>query len=459
MTKFICLVTTIVFLASQSLTDDSLDSSRDHLKIESFADIVRVLQHYAEANGYGETFESLKQAFQYLKPNADGSLDDEVLSEMARTLKPEPDCFRNVTQLITSKGYGCEQHDIQTPDGFILSAQRMSSPTVPKNSSKVVILQHGLFDSAVTWIINFPHQSFGYILADAGFDVWLINSRGNKYSHSSVKYTPDQREFWAFSWDEMSLIDVPAVVDYVTNTTGVDKLHYIGHSEGTLTGFVAFSQKPETAAKIERFYAMAPITNMGNVTGLARLYSFFYQPLYTFLNTLGKEEVLPNSKVNEVLGRTVCTLSPIACELGTFFMCGEDFQGFNRSRTPMYMSHYPTGTSLRNMDHWGQMITTGKTQKYDFGKKGNMEHYGQETAPEYYMSNMTVPVSIFTGGHDPLADPKDVEIVKATFANVIDFQMHVPEYNHIDFNWGITAHADVYKVIVDQINNGVKGQQ
>ena len=69
-----------------------------------------------------------------------------------------------------------------------------------------------------------------------------------------------------------------------------------------------------------------------------------------------------------------------------------------------------------------------------------------------------MPVSIFTGGHDLLADPKDVEIVKSTFADAIDFQLHVEEYNHIDFNWGITAHEKVYNVIVDQIRNGVKGQ-
>ena len=91
-----------------------------------------------------------------------------------------------------------------------------------------------------------------------------------------------------------------------------------------------------------RFWQLS-ITKVGHFDSLARLYSFFYKPLYKFLNTIGKEEVLPNSKINEVLGRTVCTLSPLACELGAFFMCGEDFQGFNRSRAPMYFSHYPTG--------------------------------------------------------------------------------------------------------------------
>ncbi len=40
------------------------------------------------------------------------------------------------------------------------------------------------------------------------------------------------------------------------------------------------------------------------------------------------------------------------------------------------MGHFPSGSSLRNMDHFDQIIRKGKFAKYDFGAKINQIKYG-----------------------------------------------------------------------------------
>lgn len=55
-------------------------------------------------------------------------------------------------------------------------------------------------DSSYTWVNNFPSESLGFLLADAGYDVWLSNNRGNVYS--TPPSPPDS--FWDFTYDEMA---------------------------------------------------------------------------------------------------------------------------------------------------------------------------------------------------------------------------------------------------------------
>lgn len=72
----------------------------------------------------------------------------------------------------------------------------------------------------------------GYILADQGYDVWIGNVRGNKYSRSHSYLDPDnQIEFWDFSWHHIGIYDLPAMIDYVLEQTGQENLFYVGHSQ------------------------------------------------------------------------------------------------------------------------------------------------------------------------------------------------------------------------------------
>lgn len=54
--------------------------------------------------------------------------------------------------------------------------------------------------------------------------------------------SPVVLDFWDFSFNEMALYDLPAAFRYINRITH-RKIHYIGHSQGTLIMFIALAEK------------------------------------------------------------------------------------------------------------------------------------------------------------------------------------------------------------------------
>lgn len=71
-----------------------------------------------------------------------------------------------------------------------------------------------------------------------------------------------KKEYWQFSFEQFGEHDVPSAIEYITATTGEEKIDYIGHSQGTLQMFIALSN-PEVAArikpKLKHFIALGPV--------------------------------------------------------------------------------------------------------------------------------------------------------------------------------------------------------
>ncbi|CAO2585239.1 Lysosomal acid lipase/cholesteryl ester hydrolase [Lemmus lemmus] len=361
------------------------------------------------------------------------------------------EAYMNVTEIITYWGYKSEEHVVQTEDGYILSLHRI--PHGRNNHSDegprpVVYLQHGFLADSSNWVTNIDKNSLGFILADAGFDVWMGNSRGNTWSRKHKTLSVSQDEFWAFSFDQMAKYDLPASINYILNKTGQEQVYYLGHSQGTTIGFIAFSQMPELAKKIKMFFALAPVMSLnfakGPVVKLGKLPDILVEVLGLHSPSFFSEKLVTEKLVTGCES-TVFSVCAIA---GIYILYIYTHTFIFQSRVDVYTAHSPAGTSVQNVLHWGQVVKHRKCQAFDWGSKSNNYfQYNQIYPPVYDMKDMTVPTAVWSGGHDWLADTRDVNILLIQLPKLV-YHKHIPEWEHLDFLWGLDAPWMMYDEIV-----------
>lgn len=327
--------------------------------------------------------------------------------------------FRDI---VSAANYPMESYRVKTADGFILQLFRIQAKNSRiSNGKKVVLLQHGVFDSADDYVINSEQNSLAFVLANRGFDVWLSNSRGNKYSRAHATLSPSSKEFWDFSFQEMGEFDIKANIDFILQKTGAVKLTYIGHSQGTTQMFAALGSQTSDFinSKVNKFIALAPVVLPRKLSShiISKLASDTI--LAKALQTLGITELLPGgcSKSNPAkwLASKFCTLATSFCQI--FLGLTDDNPWYNNGEITSIMSYYfPSGSSVRSLFHFQQLINqkdeaNPRFLKYDFGSQINQQKYGSPNAPAYDFGRIKIPVRLYIGNQDKLATVSDNNVL------------------------------------------------
>lgn len=375
--------------------------------------------------------------------------------ELVKSATSDPEVHMKPKQIIERWDYPAEEYEVTTQDGFILSVQRIPGPRKfnrPSNQTDkpkpVLFLMHGLLQSSADWLANLPNQSLPYLAADAGFDVWLGNARGNTYSRRHTQYKPEDSSFWAFSWDEIAKYDIDAMVKLALYKSGQEQLYYVGHSQGSLVMFAHASEDLEFGKKIKEFYALGPVTTCGNVQGAPRLLGKIHNIIDAGSWITGKGEFLPKNFLIDQMAQSFCKSSlKFICTNILVLLSGTDDANLNMTRFPVYMTHTPAGTSAQNMVHFGQLIDHGEFKWHDYGFIKNLFHYRSTRAPLYDVSKMEVPTVLFWGGKDTLADPDDVHAMIPKLKNLRGNYFH-PDMDHLDYIWGLNAPELIYEPII-----------
>ncbi|XP_008114517.2 lipase member M [Anolis carolinensis] len=374
-----------------------------------------------------------------------------VIPEEAKSrAEINPEQFMNISEKILYWGYPSEEYNVLTEDGYYLSVNRIPAgkeKAIDPSSKSAILLMHGLVLEGSVWVANLPHQSLGFILADAGYDVWIGNNRGNFWSRRHKHLTIDQEEFWDFSFHEMGIYDLSAIVNFILEKTGQEKIYYVGHEQGSTIAFIGFSILPQLAEKIKIFFALGPV------------YTFYYSvspivqilllPEATFKVIFGTKELcLLGPQIRKFLARE-CSSQFVdgICKKALSLVSGFNLKNLNESRSDVYVSMFPDYTSVKTGIHWSQSRKTGEFRYFDYGSK-NKEIYNQTTPPFYSIEEVVVPIALWSGGHDWICQPKESAALLSRITSLIHYE-ELPDWTHWDFIWGIDAHQRMYREMLD----------
>ncbi|KAJ6653578.1 hypothetical protein lerEdw1_009076, partial [Lerista edwardsae] len=354
------------------------------------------------------------------------------------------------TEIINYWGYPNEQHQILTADGYLLQADRIpygvQSPE-KKGPRPVVLLVHGILAEGRCWIANLPNNSLAFFLADAGYDVWILNFRGNTWSRRHQNLSIDQEQFWDFSFHEMGIYDVPATINFILEKTQQDALYYVGHSQGSSAGLIAFSLMPQLAQKVKLFISLSPGYSLVDIKGT---FAVLLRSLSVKAGKVifGKDEFRFFSRHMKNVNVRLCSYSGLdqLCLQSIFSITGFNQNNLNVSRADVYVALFPDFTSMKTIIHWKQVCLSQQFKYFDYGAK-NMEFYNSTTPPFYKIEDMFVPTAVWYGGNDHLTPKKDVELLLPRIPRLI-FRKYIPSWEHVDSLLGLDAPEHLYGAMV-----------
>ncbi|XP_077531071.1 lipase lipl-1-like [Haemaphysalis longicornis] len=355
--------------------------------------------------------------------------------------------------LMHKRGYPVQVHHVITEDDYILEIDRMpfgvdgDTPTL----RTPVLLVHGVVSSAADFVLNEPHQSPGFLLADRGFDVWLVNCRGTPYSNYHRTLTTKDPEFWEWSFDEIGRYDLAATIDYITHATGFLNITLVTWSQGFTETLVLLSTRPEYNAKVNLVVGYAPVANITHIKTPLTILDPFAELLAGFFRHFTMGGFLTSTTFTQFLLNSLCNnIFRGACFLPVDIAVGASKEQLNETRIPVYLAHMPSGTSIRNIIHYTQMYRAQNFIMYNYGFEENFLRYGQGEPVAYPLENVFAPIALFTAASDRFANPTDVMHLRSRIQEAIVFEYQLPQdsFMHLDFVIGCDATLMLHEPMI-----------
>ena len=415
-----------------------------------------------------------------------------------------------INDILAASGYRAREHVVTTRDGYLLVIHKIEKahqegPTRPR---AVVYMHHGLLTNSELWVLgSSKEKSLPYLLVDAGYDVYLGNNRGNKYSRKHLKLPVSEAEFWDFSLDEFAYFDIPDTIEYIENlykcksrsvVSGIGGMNsrsflsipesgtttphsststlsnyespidiiYIGFSQGCSQLLASLSIHPELNTKIKMFIGLSPAIiplNLNHpifkliVDQAAADNSFLY-------SIFGRRAIMPSVAFWSTMMGTRVYEKVVDKSLSLLF--GWNGTNISQEQKRIGYPHMFSNSSVKSLLHWFQIIKAGRFQMFDetcscgltklSALTSRSKAKGVRVTPFPITDHLNVPMYLFYGDSDILVDIEKTKslIVDSNpmMKDKLKFEL-CKNYEHMDTLWGDDVYEDVFKKVLLELDS------
>ncbi|CAD1809206.1 alpha/beta hydrolase fold family protein [Candida parapsilosis] len=354
-----------------------------------------------------------------------------------------------IHDMVSLFGYEIESRIVTTKDSYLLTLHRLrggSSIRVP--NGKVVYLHHGLLMCSEVWVTMIEkYQNLPFILYDLGYDVWMGNNRGNKYSQKHLNYDVRSSQFWNFSIDEFALFDIPNSIEYILNNTGREKLTYIGFSQGSAQAFASVSVNSDLNNKIDQLIAISPATTPHGLHSKFLDILLKSSPNVTYL-LFGRKVLMPSC----IFWQRIMypPLFDKVIDIADYMLFNWKSLNISKLQKLSSYAHLYSTTSVKCVVHWFQVMSSKNFQMY-FDTTTSSSLSGLNPI-SYPLKNIQVPVHLIYGTIDSLVD---IDVMKSQLPKKMTTTFAVPDHEHLDNLWGEDVFESVFKRVLQYLGEDI----
>jgi len=360
---------------------------------------------------------------------------------------------KDITDIVHAHGYLVHEHVVRTRDGYLLSIHHILKKGASDFVNRpVVYLHHGLLTNSELFVLgDTTSRCLPFRLIDEGYDVWLGNNRGNKYSQKHLKYSTKDDRFWDFSLDEFAIFDIPDTIDYILKITKQNELSYIGFSQGSSQAFAALSLNPDLNSKVNLFVGLSPAMIPKGLNN--KICSYFISSAPSMLFKLfGERSIVPSVVFWQRLFGPQLYEKVVDASLS--FLFNWHIKNISTLQKFIGYPHMFSPTSVKSVVHWFQIIGSSRFQMYDeCGCSGSKLVYlsgaaekANRVAP-FPTRNITTPMLLIFGQSDMLIDMDKLRAQVIAPMEVIN----VPGYEHMDTLWARDVESTVFDKVIKKL--------